>query len=63
MPSEYCPRCRSVTSMTVTESERRKQAADGTENTVVTKTNHCSRCHTYVRSEEVESEAASKTAQ
>ena len=54
MSREFCPQCREVRNMQVTVSRRRVVDADGHATDVCVRTLHCERCHTFVRSEDVE---------
>ena len=53
MPDNFCPFCAEVTSMTITTVRRREQTVRGFR-TTETKSYHCEKCHTFVRSEETE---------
>ena len=52
--NEFCPKCQTLRTMTVSISRREEVDAEGNKKEIVTKNFHCEICHSFVRSEDIE---------
>ncbi len=50
---EYCPRCRTLVLVQLTESRQRRTCPNGTAREVLVRTFHCASCRCFLRSEDV----------
>ncbi len=53
MISEYCPKCNSIADMTINKTEKFEKDSYGNNLKIITSSYHCSLCHTFVRSEDI----------
>ena len=63
MSHEFCPGCRRVTAMRLSEERTKATDAEGRVRRVLTRTWHCEVCHVFVLSEEVEDTGRSAQAE
>lgn len=53
--TESCQKCKNVQNIKGTATNRKEKTSDGETKTIVTVSYHCEACHTFIRSEELES--------
>ena len=55
MLSEFCPRCQTIRAMNVTISKQKQKTEENLSQEVTIKSFHCHTCHSFVKSEELDS--------
>ena len=52
MINDYCSKCKALTSMTLTTTERKEEEHEGKVFKIITSSYQCNVCNSFVRSEE-----------